>query len=279
MSASVFRGQNEFQSERFRLLNIEMAFITKARRADYLFYIRMPLVIFNSIFHTVKGIDIIMQPIITDPKRSLYLNVLKTLCRIFWGPDLQLCQDIMTGNFVKLLQDASDSLEADLSSIVKEAGWFAGVYEDAETLCATLNDGYIALFINDINAIPAPLYHSCYLASDSRLMGPPAMDMRNRIERHGLSISLPGNEPTDHLCIELEYLYYLLNKGWSESCSNHILEAIQFAGESMVGWVCRFRDRITADGRFPFYAISAQLLSAIVRNISELTVCSKTRFR
>jgi TorA-specific chaperone len=99
------------------------------------------------------------------------------------------------------------------------------------------------------------------------------MDMINRIERHGLSISLPGNEPADHLCIELEYLYYLLDVGWSESSNNHVQEAVHFAGDSMDGWLSRFCEKITADGRFPFYTISAQLLCSIVRNISESTGC------
>ena len=212
-----------------------------------------------------------MQSIRTDPKRTLCLDVLKTLCRIFWGPDLELCKNIMNGNFVKLLQAVSDSFKADLSAAVKAVVQLAVEYEDAEALCEALSDGYIALFVNDIKGTPAPLYHSCYLGPGGRMMGPSAVDMRNRIERHGLSISLPGNEPADHLCIELEYLYYLFNKGWSESVGNHVQEAVQFAGDSMNGWVCLFCERITADGRFPFYTIAAQLLCLIIRNLSEST--------
>jgi TorA-specific chaperone len=212
-----------------------------------------------------------MQPIATELKRTRCLAVLKTLCRIFWEPDLELCQEIINGKFVRLLQDASDTFGADLSTAVASAVGLAGQYKDAEALCADLSEGYIALFISDIKGIPAPLYHSCYLASDSRLMGPPAIDMRNRIERHGLSVSLQGNEPADHLCIELEYLYYLLNKGWSESSGNHVQEAVQFAGDVMAGWVSLFYERIALDGRFLFYEVAAQLLCSIVRNLSEPT--------
>jgi putative dimethyl sulfoxide reductase chaperone len=210
-----------------------------------------------------------MQSIHTDTKKTICLDILKTLCRIFWGPDLALCQDIVSGKFVTLLQEASNSFRADLSTAVREAARLAGEYEDAEALCAALSDGYVALFVNDINGIPAPLYHSCYLAPDHRLMGPPAREMRSRLERHCLSISLPGNEPADHLSIELEYLYFLLNKGWSESSRSHVREAVEFAGESMDAWVCRFYDRIVADGRFPFYSMAARLLCAIIRNLSE----------
>jgi TorA-specific chaperone len=219
-----------------------------------------------------------MQPILADLKRTRCLAVLKTLCRIFWGPDLELCQNIMNGKFVKLLQDFSDTLKMDLSSAVSASVRLAGEYPDAEALCADLSEGYVALFISDIKGTPAPLYQSCYLASDSRLMGPAAIEMRSRIERHGLSISLPGNEPADHLCIELEYLYYLLNKGWSEFSCDHVQEAVQFAGDAMAGWVCLFYERIAADGRFPFYVIAAQLLCSIVRNLSESAGYNKSGF-
>lgn len=216
-----------------------------------------------------------MQSIDTNPKRMLCLNILKTLCRIFWGPNLELCQEIMSGKFVKLLQDASDAFDADLSTAAEAVLGLANQYKDAEALSAALSDGYIALFINDIKGVATPLYHSCYLTSDSRLMGSPAVEMKRRLDRHGLSVSLPGNEPPDHLSIELEYLYYLLNKGWSESEKKDIQEAVQFAGDAMAAWVGRFTERINSDGRFPFYAIAAQLLRSLVQNLSESTDCDE----
>ena len=210
-----------------------------------------------------------MQPIRTDPRRARCLDALKILCRIFWGPDMAFCQDVVNGKFVELLQDISDSFMVDLTSAIEATVRLVSETKDAEALCAALSDGYVTLFVNDIQGTPAPLYHSCYQESGSRLMGPPAMDMKNRLEIHGLSISLSGNEPVDHLCIELEYLYYILNKGWTESSDTLIREAVQFAGDSMDGWVRRFYEKITGDGRFPFYIIAGQLLCMIVRILAE----------
>jgi putative dimethyl sulfoxide reductase chaperone len=267
--AHVLDRHDGFQTDNFRLIYIERTFITLERKKNILIVYTHAIWDYQLYFSSAKGNVINMQSILTDTKKTVCLDVLKILCRIFWGPDIELCQEVMNGKFVKLLQDASDSFRVDLSTAVKAAARLAGEYGNVETLCAVLSDGYVALFVNDIKGTPVPLYHSCYLASDHRLMGPPAMDMRSRLERHGLFISLPGNEPADHLSIELEYLYYLLNKGWSESSSNPIQEAVQFAGDSMAGWVCRFSDLIIVDGRFPFYAIAARLLCAIVQNLSE----------
>jgi TorA-specific chaperone len=203
---------------------------------------------------------------------ALYLHLLKTLCRVFWGPDLSLCQEILSGEFVKLIQDSAVYFRIDLSVVVQTVNCLADEYKDPEALRTDLSDGYIALFINDISGIPAPLYQSCYQKSNSRLMGPPAFDMKNRLKNHGLSISLPGNEPADHLCIELEYIFYLLNRGLSESNSESIREAVQFCGESMADWVHQFCERVIGDGRFVFYAVAAELLSVTVRSLAENTI-------
>ncbi len=48
-------------------------------------------------------------------------------------------------------------------------------------------------------------------------MGPPAVRMKKRFESSGLSLSDNMHEPPDHLSIELEYLYFLLEKGWSDN--------------------------------------------------------------
>ena len=204
--------------------------------------------------------------------RSIYLNVLKILCRIFWGPEISLCQDIISGEFAKLFQDSAVFFKTVPSAAIQAVDCFAAEYQNAEALHVDLSDGYMALFVNDIKGISAPLYHSCYQTSNSRMMGTPAIDMNNRLKRHGLSISLPGNEPADHLCIELEYVYYLLLKGWSEFNSELIREAVHFCEESMVDCVCRFCERVTADGRFVFYTAAAELLRVTVQSLSEKTI-------
>lgn len=211
-----------------------------------------------------------MMPLFpAEPIRILCYDALTTLIRIFWGPDIEFCQEVMDGRFAGLLRDVADAFHVDMRITMAEAEDFAGRYESAEALLGDLSEGYISLFVNDINGTPVPLYHSCHAASENGFMGLPAVDMANRIAHHSLAIYLPGNEPADHLAIELEYLYYLLNNGWTTSCSADIQEAMLFCAHSMNGWVGRLYGRIAADGRFPFYAIAARLLCSIVDIFSE----------
>jgi TorA maturation chaperone TorD len=213
-----------------------------------------------------------MPSINIEQNRMHCLKVLKTLCRIFWCPDRLFCNDTMNGDFVKLLRNCEKTFNLDFSSEVRAIERLAGEYIDSESLCASLSAGYIKLFVNDIDGIAAPLYQSCYQTKTRRLMGSSAINMKNRLEAHGLSILLPANEPMDHLCIELEYIYYLLHKGWSESDDDKIQEAVIFVRDSMIEWICRFCEKIAADGRFVFYMVAAELLCAIIQILSEMTI-------
>lgn len=215
----------------------------------------------------------------SDLSRTFYINILEVLCRIFWGPDISLCQDIISGELTQLLQDSAFFFKTDLSAAIHAVERIAVEHKNAEALCADLSVGYIALFVNDIRGITAPLYHSCYQTSNSQLMGPPAIDMKSRLKSHSLSISLPGTELADHLCIELEYIFYLLTRGWSEANSDLIAEAVEFCRESMADWVCQFCERVTVDGRFVFYAVAAELMSVTIQSLAEKTICQEDMSR
>lgn len=210
-----------------------------------------------------------MKKTTTDEKKAAILNVLKYMCRIFWGPDNEFCQEIMNGEFSKALIDLSENFDVDLSSAVSTVNDIADEHKDAESLCKHLTNCYVTLFINDLGGIPAPLYQSCYSPSSRQLMGHSAVEMKNRLEAHGLFISLPGNEPQDHLSIMLEYLYYLLNNGWMESQDEFINEAVLFARDNMQGWVKEFHARLSADGRSKFYVQSAMILCTVVSLIKK----------
>ncbi len=186
------------------------------------------------------------------------------MCRIFWGPDNEFCQDVFSGRFLKAVKDVSENFDVDLSSAVSTVSDIAYKHKNEESLCEHLTDSYVALFINDIAGIPAPLYQSCYSSSGRQLMGNSAIEMKNRLESHGLFVSLRGNEPQDHVSIEIEYLYYLLNTGWMETQDEFINEAVLFAGDNMHDWIKELQFRLSEDGRSEFYVQSAMILSTVV---------------
>ena len=114
-----------------------------------------------------------------------------------------------------------------------------------------------------------PLYESCYEFEGAQLMGKPATKMRERFESKGLSIGEDIHEPPDHLAIELEYLYFLLEKGWSQKDEAVAAEALSFASESMLPWVTEFKMKLAGEKECPFYSLISSVLVAILNHIGE----------
>ena len=129
------------------------------------------------------------------------------------------------------------------------------------------------MFINSRDGVAAPLYASCYAAGnapgeDSTLMGPPALMMKERFESKGLSLGNHIHEPPDHLAIELEYLYFLLEKSWRENDTALMDEAVSFAAEIMLPWVIKLQERIApVETECRFYQLTSAVLCAVLRFI------------
>ncbi|MBW2436550.1 MAG: molecular chaperone TorD family protein [Deltaproteobacteria bacterium] len=176
-----------------------------------------------------------------------------------------MLQESFLGSFDKLAVQPGNRNVHEIKSVLKK-------FENAEDFLQHLEEGYVRLFISDRGGVTAPLYESCYANIDggakALLMGPPAIDMQNRFESKGLSLSKDIHEPPDHISIELEYLYFLLAKGWSAGDKDMIDEASTFAADVMLPWVSAFQARLVAEKKFRFYPLMASLLTAILEIIA-----------
>ena len=210
-------------------------------------------------------------PAQTETRRLLCLEAIRLLCRIFWGPDPDLCRDIVDGHLETWLGAFTDTFRIDPEDPPMPSLHPDIRFSDADALHAALSTAYTSLFINDANGVSVPLYESCHDTADGRLMGPSAVEMNDRLERHGLTVSLPANEPADHLCIELEYIYYLLTRGWDESDDAMLGEAAAFSRRILNGWIPRFNERIVSDGRYPFYMMAGRLLCRTLSVVADRT--------
>jgi len=206
-----------------------------------------------------------------DQQHAL-LALLKEMISVFWGPDLQKCTEI----FQKPFLDSIDKLSAQADfwnfETLTEIKSVLNKFTSAEALFHHLEEAYVRLFISDRAGVTAPLYASCYVNKKSGekplLMGGPAIDMKKRFESKGLSLSDEIHEPQDHISIELEYLYFLLAKGWSDADKNLINEGSTFAAEIMLPWVSEFQARLAVEKECRFYPLIASILRTILEIIA-----------
>ncbi len=202
-----------------------------------------------------------------DPRQEAILDGLSLLARLYWGPDEELCaelagpagRDLLSG-LIPLLPGAAPALRALAAHLAGQAS--------PRQLCDEMNPAYVELFLTRPGGVPAPLYHSCYVGG-GRVMGPPAASMARRLEAEGLALEEKPGEPPDHLSVEIEYLIFLLEEGWSGRRPRGEAEAAELAAQFMLPWIREFAARQEGVSSSPVFPLAAKLLLAILRELAE----------
>ena len=208
----------------------------------------------------------------TKDQQQALLQLLKEMSLVFWGPDQEKCAALLKESvfnpFEKIRALPGFQITktlTDIKSVLKK-------FTSADALYLHLEEAYVRLFISDRKGVTAPLYASCYAnkKSDEKalLMGEPAIDMKSRFKSKGLFLSNEIHEPPDHISIELEYLYFLLAKGWPDGDEDLINEASTFAAEVMLPWISEFQARLAHEKECRFYPLMASILAAILEIIA-----------
>ena len=203
------------------------------------------------------------------------LDCISTLARYFWGPDLKNIREVFHNTYLDPFEASDSYVNYTPKGICKELKSITSRFRNEDEIFQYLESAYVRLFVNSRDGIIAPLYASCYengAASyqNSPLMGSSATMMKQLFESKGLSLGNDVHEPPDHLSIELEYLYFLLEKGWSEDNTVLLSEAASFADEVMLPWVTYLQTRIAQERECRFYPLITALLVSILNCIAQI---------
>lgn len=205
---------------------------------------------------------------LSNDQQMALMESLKNFCRIFWGPDTGTCEKIQQGTFFEPFDTLAVMINEPFASNLQKIKSCVRDLIEGNRLHQHLEEAYILLFINTKGGIKTPLYQSCYEYENAPLMGKAAIEMKKKFESRGLAISGKLHEPPDHLSIELEYLYFLLQTGWDDRQKSLIAEAVTFSGEDMIPWVSEFNERLKNETNFIFYPLASALLISLLRYIA-----------
>jgi len=207
-----------------------------------------------------------------DEQLTALVAGVRVLSELFWGPNLQKCHEILDGTYFQPLTTLESVLEFHPPDVLQRIESELKNYTDANSRFQYLETGYVRLFISHRDGIAAPLYESCYFgveAGDTApLMGKPALRMKQRFESKGLLVDSNIHEPPDHLAIELEFLYFLLEKGRSDYDRKLIAEASSFSSDVMLPWTSKLQERLAVESECRFYFLITSILTAVLYFIS-----------
>jgi putative dimethyl sulfoxide reductase chaperone len=199
-------------------------------------------------------------------QQTALLEGIEALCRIFWGPDEASCEAMLAGELWRPFAVLATAMGTTTTQTLDRIRFETARFASAKKLHEHLEEIYVRLFIGSRLGITAPLYQSCYAYENAPLMGPPAEEMAARFMSKGLAISENRHEPPDHLSLQLEYLYFLLNGGWDLTDDDLTAEAASFAA-TMTPWVIRLREKLERDTGDRFYWMAAMLLVSCLQFI------------
>ena len=203
------------------------------------------------------------------PEQVILLDGLKIMGQTFWGPSVVECTEMVKENYLNRLDSLTSVLKTGAGNRLHEIGSIIKSFSDGDSLYQHLEEGYVRLFISAKGSITAPLYESCYEFEGAPLMGRAATEMKERFEGKDLSVADTIQEPPDHLSIELEYLYFLLDKGWRDQDGALVNEGSAFAAETMLPWVSKLHERLASEKQCLFYPLMVSILEDILRTTGE----------
>ncbi|WP_052507063.1 molecular chaperone TorD family protein [Desulfonatronovibrio magnus] len=173
-----------------------------------------------------------------DWSKSIWMSLHRT-------PEFELDQTLQTINI--LLSDLShDDLQIELES------------------------EFVRIFINTRGGVTASLYHSFYYDEQHLLMNEPAAEMTRLLEDIGMDTKSGMGEPPDHLCIELEYLLFLLEHIEPDPDPDLIKHIQVFASEFMLPWISKFQKSIPNYMPASFFCQTAQTMKQLLIIIGKI---------
>ena len=204
-----------------------------------------------------------------------WLNGLALLAQCFWSPEPELIADLSSGQ-------AQADLDR-LTGLIGRSGDPAGpagrgdevgsireyVSAAGADLAGDLEQAYIRLFGAIRGGLVAPPYQSCY-EGQGLLMGRPAEMMAARLAAAGIDLSGRTDEPPDHLAVELEYLFIILEAAVGSDDQAGLAEAARFARIEMAPWLARFAARLADESGAGFYPAAARLALEAVEFIASV---------
>lgn len=148
-------------------------------------------------------------------------------------------------------------------------GFVSEYSEDTGKLLQALQVEYTYLFINAVPRVPAPPYESVY-SGERILMGEPVSQVLALYREAGLEMSKDLDILPDHVSIETEFMFYLIQQeemaGQSPDDDTEVWQQrqIDFLIQHLDKWMPEFMNKTRTSARLPYYSHLADFTEAVL---------------
>lgn len=123
---------------------------------------------------------------------------------------------------------------------------------------------YSKLFVGPFK-LYAPPYASIYLEDKWEVMGRSSQTVESFYQRAGLTLGSANSEPSDHISLQFEFMYYL-NFKWSETGDSTYLNLQkEFLYRILTHWIPKFNKAIQQGATLEFYKLLGEITEIFIQ--------------
>lgn len=187
-------------------------------------------------------------------KEKLRAITYKTFAKLMYYPDEELSRflfDAVISDHLNTIGIKTGKLDSYLDS-----------FEDSDELLESLQVEYTNLFITAYPKVPAPIFRAFY--SDKELFGKSTIAIMDIYEQYNFQVDQDMTEPPDHLAIELEFVYRLIEN--DEAISGQF----DFIKNEILIWIDDFRAKVEEAALEPFYPFIINVITNYLKKDQSL---------
>ncbi|VAX28936.1 hypothetical protein MNBD_IGNAVI01-1327 [hydrothermal vent metagenome] len=188
-------------------------------------------------------------PFLTREDREI---TYKIFAKLFYYPDEEIAGLLFDGVISALI----NSLPIHVSDAETVMDWIKSFSTEEEFLEA-IQVEYTNLFITNFPKLPAPLYKSYY--SEKELFGKDTERLIEIYQKYNFKVSSEISELPDHLAIQLEFVYRLIEQG------TEILAQKNFVKNEILGWIDELQSKINESSSIPIYSFMIKVIIKFIK--------------
>lgn len=130
---------------------------------------------------------------------------------------------------------------------------------------------YTRMFIGPYQ-VPAPIWESAYLNREGLLFQEETLRVRRQYLKNNFVSLQYGQEPEDHLGLELDFMYQLSNlmpglakEGYIDQLTNVIEDQYYFLTEHPLNWTPKFIEKVILHSETEFYKGMVKILNGFLK--------------